>query len=148
MAYGTLTYVSMFGMPVENQAVARSPQAIAIAAAEPPSKSTRRQLWASGTSSIIPFRRIRPPRCPSRMDSAIVRAVPGLMGPRASNASTRWVASGSASLSTAAMQSVGITSNPTPGQTTIPAALASAWRRCGEKNFYFAGDIEIMGPVL
>ena len=34
MAKGTLTYVSMLGMRVENHAVARSPQAMAIAAAE------------------------------------------------------------------------------------------------------------------
>ena len=78
MTNGTFAYVSMLGMPVENHAVAISPQAMAIAVAEPPSKSTRRQLCASGTSSIIPFRRTRPPHWPSRSDSAIVRAVPGL----------------------------------------------------------------------
>jgi putative DNA primase/helicase len=61
-------------MRVENHAVAISPQAIAIAGAEPPSKSTRRQLWASGTSSINPFHRTRPLRRPNRSDSAIVRA--------------------------------------------------------------------------
>src|SRR5437660_3782718 len=80
----------MLGMPVENQAVARSPQGMAIAVAERPAKSIRRQLCASGTSSITPFRRTRPPRWPIRKDSAIVRAVPGLTCARASNARTRW----------------------------------------------------------
>jgi len=43
----------MLGMPVENQAVARSPQAMAIAGAEPPSKSTRRQLCAGKRAGAI-----------------------------------------------------------------------------------------------
>ena len=47
-ARGTATYVSMLGMPVENQAVARSPQGMAIAGAAPPAKSISRQLCASG----------------------------------------------------------------------------------------------------
>src|SRR5215472_13965813 len=46
-ARGTATYVSMLGMPVENQAVARSPQGMAIAGATPPAKSISRQLRAT-----------------------------------------------------------------------------------------------------
>ena len=148
-ARGTATYVSMLGMPVENQAVARSPQGMAIAGAAPPGKSTSRQLCASGTSSITPFRRTRPLRWPSRNDCASVRAVPGLIDPPASNASTRWVASGRTSLSVAAMQSVGITLKPTPGQITISSSLCfgvAAVRR--KKDVDLAGDIEIVSLIV
>jgi hypothetical protein len=41
-------------------------------------------------SSSTPFPAQPLPCLPRRRDRTIVRAVPGLMGPRASNASTRW----------------------------------------------------------
>src|SRR5262249_13169085 len=64
----------MLGMPVENQAVARSPQGMAIAVAEPPAKSILRHLCGSGTSSSTPFRRTRLPCLPRRRDRTIVRS--------------------------------------------------------------------------
>ena len=56
--------------------------------------------------------------------------LPGLGVPLTSKPSVRQAASGSASFSTAATQSVGTTSKPTPGHTTIPAACASACLAC------------------
>src|SRR5580704_2935722 len=121
---------------------------MATVIAEPPANSMERRLCASGTSSITPFRRTRPPRRPSRKDSAIVRAVPGLTCAPASNARTSRVASGSASLSTEARQSVGMTSNPDARADHDSGGLrirVPALR--GEKNVEFAGDIEIMGAA-
>src|SRR5215469_12742264 len=133
----------MLGMPVENQAVARSPQGIAIAVAEPPAKSILRHLCGSGTSSSTPFRRTRLPCLPRRRDRTIVRAVPGLMGPRASNASTRWIASGNASLSTAAIQSVGMTSNPRTNDDSGCLRIRVAALR-GKEDVDLASNIDIV----
>ena len=69
--------------------------------------------------------------------------MPGLIGPPASNARTRWVASASASLSTAVMQSVGMTSNLHAGADYDSGGLrfhVAALRR--EKDLDFAGDID------
>jgi hypothetical protein len=56
----------------------------------------------------------------------LVAAVPRLSGLLLSNPSESLTAPGSASDSVSARQSVGTTSNPAPGQRTMPAARAFA----------------------
>ncbi len=117
------TKTAMLGMPVVVNAVATSPHGTVIAGFSPSPKSMRRTSCASGTVTILPSRRTLPP---CAMPSSEVFAVPGDKPERVSNPSARCVASGSAALSAAAMQSVGMTSKPTPGQSTMPAARARA----------------------
>ena len=70
-------------------------------------------LYAAGTFTILPSLRTLPP---SGRPSTMVLVVPGLSLPwRDLNASLRCVADGSSRFSIAARQSVGTTSNPTPG---------------------------------
>ena len=64
----------------------------------------------------------------------MVFMVPRLIDPSAINASSSRTPPGSASLSARARQSVGTTSNPTPGNTTIPARRASPSRALQASN--------------
>ena len=135
----------MLGMPVENQAVARSPQGMAIAIAEPPAKSIRRQLCASGTSSITPFRRTRPLLWPSLKDFN--------QGPR--GAWTHWPSRierqnevgcvGQRLLEHGGDAIGGNDIESTPGQITIPAVSASTWRRCAARKTSISPVISISG---
>ena len=110
-------------MPVVRKAVLTSPQGIAVASFSPAPKSMRRLREPSG------MRRSSPPsrtQLPWPRPSTPVAAVPRLSAPRLSKPSASRVASGSAAASVSARQSVGTTSNPVPGQTTMPAARAAA----------------------
>ena len=86
-------------------------------------KTNVRVFHASGTRMIRPSMRTRPPL---PRPSTLVLAVPGLGPPPASNASTNEVAFGNSRASCAARQSVGTTSKPAPGNTTMPRCLARA----------------------
>ena len=74
-----------------------------------------------------------------------VLAVPGDRPERVSKPSARCVASGSAAFSAAAMQSVGMTSKPTPGRERYRRPRPRVTDRASSKILDLAGDVEIMG---
>ncbi|MCY1372865.1 hypothetical protein D9M69_601020 [compost metagenome] len=71
----------------------------------------------------------------------LVLAVPGERPLSLSKPRARWLASGRAALRQAARQSVGITSKPTPGQTTMPAFFAAA-------SWAWASANTLISPVM
>ena len=80
-------------------------------------------LYARGTFLIFPSLRTLPPK---NNPCAAVFAVPLLaLEPIGCQPILRSVASGHSSFKYFARQSVGITSDPTPGQRTMPADTAS-----------------------
>ena len=99
-----------------------SPQGIVIASFSPFPKSIFRVLYAKGTFCSFPSLRTFPP---FPKPSTEVFAVPALKPERESNPNVKCVASGIKSFNCDARQSVGITSKPTPGHTTIPLFFAS-----------------------
>src|SRR5262249_30153344 len=99
----------------------------------------RRLRHPSGSLWITPPRRTS---VPWPAPSTMVLAVPGETAEADWMPSASAVASGTACLSLHATQSVAITSKPTPGQRTNPAARAGAARKLEDVDL--ARDVEIM----
>ena len=118
-------------MPVDLYAVEISPQGIDIAVRGLSPKGIWRTRCAAGTRTSLPPRRTRPPL--GRF-SIIVLSVPRLARPLVAKASSSELADGSRRFSVAARQSLGTTSNPVPGNSTMPAWRASASRAKTDSN--------------